>query len=697
MTASFRSWSGVWPLLLGLATATGCATHEMADSGAQPDGAKPRAAAASNERELIARKLLFGNPDKTAPRLSPDGKRLSYLAEVNGVLNVWVGPVDKPDAATPVTKDDKRGIRQYFWAYNNEQIIYLQDKGGDENWRVYVADVATQQTRDLTPFDNVQARVQQLSQHFPDEILVALNNRNPQVHDIHRVNLRTGATALLYENPGAAQISTDAQFRVRYAMNITADGGLEFLKADAGGALKTFAQASQADSMTTAIVGLSDDGKTAYWYDSRGRDTSALLAVDTASEKSTVLAASDEVDVDDVAVHPGTEAPQAVAFDRLRKEWKVLDKSVERDFAYLKKVSKGDLSILSRTLDDQHWLVAFEMDAGPQRFYHYDRAAGSARFLFTDRAQLEGKNLARMHPTAIKARDGLSLVSYLSLPWWTDRDGNGRPSKPLPMVLLVHGGPWGRDDWGYFSLHQWLANRGYAVLSVNFRGSTGFGKKFINAADKQWAAAMHDDLIDAVDWAVRQRVADGQRVAIMGGSYGGYATLVGLTFTPEKFACGVDIVGPSNLITLLESIPPYWTPLLNMFTSRVGDHRTVEGRALLNSRSPLNLVERIKRPLLIGQGANDPRVKQAESDQIVRAMNERKISVTYVLFPDEGHGFARPVNNKAFFAVTEAFLAQHLGGQAEPIGDDLDGSSITVPNGADHVQGLTEVLSKRHQ
>lgn len=696
MTAFYRTRSGMWPLVVGFVLVAGCTTREMADGGSEPDGAKPRAAA-SGERELIARKLLFGNPDKTAPRLSPDGKRLSYLAEVNGVLNVWVGPVDRPDAATPVTKDDKRGIRQYFWAYNNEQIIYLQDKGGDENWRVYVADVATQQTRDLTPFDKVQARVQQLSHHYPDEILVGLNNRNPQVHDIHRVNLRSGATSLVYENPGAASISTDAQFHVRYAMNITADGGLEFLKPDEGGALKPFAQASQADSMTTAIVSISDDGKTAYWYDSRGRDTSALVAVDTTSEKPSVLAANDAVDVDDVAVHPGTEAPQAVAFDRLRKEWKVLDPAVERDFAYLKKVSKGDLSILSRTLDDQHWLVAFEMDAGPQRFYHYDRAAGSARFLFTDRSQLEGKNLARMHPTTIKARDGLALVSYLSLPWWTDRDGNGRPSKPLPMVLLVHGGPWGRDDWGYYSLHQWLANRGYAVLSVNFRGSTGFGKKFINAADKQWAAAMHDDLIDAVDWAIRQRVADAQRVAIMGGSYGGYATLVGLTFTPEKFTCGVDIVGPSNLITLLESIPPYWTPLLNMFTSRVGDHRTVEGRALLNSRSPLNLVERIKRPLLIGQGANDPRVKQAESDQIVRAMNERKIPVTYVLFPDEGHGFARPVNNKAFFAVAEAFLAQHLGGQAEPIGDDLDGSSITVPNGAEHVQGLADVLSKRHQ
>jgi dipeptidyl aminopeptidase/acylaminoacyl peptidase len=300
-----------------------------------------------------------------------------------------------------------------------------------------------------------------------------------------------------------------------------------------------------------------------------------------------------------------------------------------------------------------------------------------------------------MHPRVIKSRDGLDLVSYLSLPKASDPDADGKPDKPLAMVLLVHGGPWGRDTWGYNSMHQWLANRGYAVLSVNFRSSTGFGKRFTNAGDKQWGAKMHDDLLDAVEWATAQGITDKSKVAIMGGSYGGYATLAGLTFTPETFACGVDIVGPSNLITLLQTIPPYWAPILEMFTTRVGDHRTEEGKKFLLSRSPLSFVDRIKRPLLIGQGANDPRVKQSEADQIVKAMQEKKIPVTYVLYPDEGHGFARPENRMSFNAVAEVFFAQCLGGPYEPIGDDFKGSSIQVPEGAGEIHGLPEALPKK--
>jgi dipeptidyl aminopeptidase/acylaminoacyl peptidase len=262
------------------------------------------------------------------------------------------------------------------------------------------------------------------------------------------------------------------------------------------------------------------------------------------------------------------------------------------------------------------------------------------------------------------------------------------PRPPVPMILLVHGGPWGRDTWGYDSIHQLLANRGYAVLAVNFRASTGFGKKFVNAGNLEWAGKMHDDLIDAVNWAVKAKVADAKQVAIMGGSYGGYATLAGLTFTPDVFAAGVDIVGPSNLVTLLNTIPPYWTPQIELFTTRVGDHRTAEGRKFLESRSPLTFVDRIKKPLLIGQGANDPRVKQAESDQIVAAMKAKNIPVVYALFPDEGHGFARPDNNVAFMAIAEAFLAQHLKGRAEPIGDAFHGSSVTIPHGRDLIPDL---------
>ncbi|HLO40120.1 MAG TPA: alpha/beta fold hydrolase, partial [Phycisphaerales bacterium] len=282
----------------------------------------------------------------------------------------------------------------------------------------------------------------------------------------------------------------------------------------------------------------------------------------------------------------------------------------------------------------------------------------------------------------------MTLVSYLTLPYGSDKDGDARPEKPVPMVLFVHGGPWARDSWGYNPYAQWLSNRGYAVLQVNFRGSTGFGKKFVNAGDGQWAGTMHNDLLDAVKWSVDEKIAIKSKVAIMGGSYGGYATLAGLTFTPDEFACGVDIVGPSNIVTLINSVPPHWAPMLEMLKKRVGDHTTEEGRKLLEAKSPLNKVDAIKKPLLIGQGANDPRVKQAESDQIVSAMEQRQIPVTYVLFPDEGHGFARPENNQAFNAITEAFLSRNLGGRFEPAGDALEKSTAQIKSGKQHLPPL---------
>ncbi len=312
----------------------------------------------------------------------------------------------------------------------------------------------------------------------------------------------------------------------------------------------------------------------------------------------------------------------------------------------------------------------------------------------THRPALERYELAEMHPAVITARDGLELVSYYTLPVGSDRDGDALPEAPLPLVLFVHGGPWMRDAWGYNAVHQLLANRGYAVLSVNFRGSTGFGKAFINAGNRAWGAAMQDDLSDAVAWAVEQGVADPERVAIMGGSYGGYAVLAGLTQTPELYVAGVDMFGPSNLITLLEALPVYWAPLAEVFATRIGDHRTEEGRAFLLERSPISRVEAIEDPLLIAQGANDPRVKQAESDRIAQALEDKGIPVTYLLYPDEGHGFVRLQNNLSFMAVAEAFLAEHLGGRYEPIGSALNGSSVNVVGGADFIPGLSESLAE---
>ncbi len=641
---------------------------------------------------LIPREVLFGNPDKAGGQLSPDATQLAFLAPVDGVLNIWVGPADRPDAAKAITHDKGRGIRQYFWAYDSRHILYLQDRGGDENWRVYCVPAAGGEVRDLTPFEGVQAQIEAVSRKFPAEILVGLNNRDPQLHDVYRVNILTGDRQLVLQNEGFANLILDDDYAVRFGQKMTPDGGSELLERTAGGEWKPFARIGPEDSLTTGPAGFDKTNKILYLLDSRGRDTGALTTVELATGKQTVVAEHPRADVDDVMVHPTERTIQAVAFSIERKEWRILDPSIAPDFAYLKTVAPGDFEITSRSLDDRHWLVVYLQDDGPARYYHYDRGAKKAKFLFTNRKALEAHKLAKMHPVTIKARDGLDLVSYLTLPPGSDPDHNARPAAPLPMVLFVHGGPWARDDWGYNPYHQWLANRGYAVLAVNFRGSTGFGKRFVNAGDKEWAGKMHDDLLDAVNWAIAEKIAHPQKVAIMGGSYGGYATLVGLTFTPEVFACGVDIVGPSSLVTLIESIPPYWKPMLDLFTARVGDPRTPEGRKSLLDRSPIQYVDRIRRPLLIGQGANDPRVKQAEADQIVAAMQQKNIPVTYVLFPDEGHGFARPPNNMAFNAITEAFLSRHLGGRFEPIGDDFTGSSVQVKTGAEGVPGLVEAL-----
>ena len=640
---------------------------------------------------LIPRRVFFGNPDRTQVTISPDGAHLAWLAPRNGVLNVWVAPRERPADARPVTADAGRGIRFYAWAYTGRDILYIQDKGGDENWRVYSADVNTGEVGDLTPFDGVAAQIVGLSHRRPDELLVALNNRDPQWHDIYRVNLTSGERTLLLQHDRFIGVEVDDDLTIRAAIQMTPSGGLDIFRAD--GDDWTLWQAFPAEDMLTAsIVGFDKTGHVLYLRDSRDRDTAALVAIDITTGERSLLAADERADADLVLRHPTERHVQAVAFDYERKEWQVLDPAIAADMAFLRGVTDGDAEITSRSLDDRFWLVAYVVDDGPVRYYLYDRQRQAADFLFTNRAELEGLPLANMRPAVVPARDGLNLVVYYTLPPGSDSDGDGIPDAPLPLVFIPHGGPWGRDTWGFNGWHQWLANRGYAVLSVNFRSSTGFGKSFTNAGDFEWGGKILADQQDGVQWAIAQGIADPARVAVMGGSFGGYSTLAGLTFYPEVFACGVDIVGPSNLITLLETIPPYWKPMIELFTMRVGDHRTEEGRALLKAHSPLTYVDRIVRPLLIAQGANDPRVKQAESDQIVTAMQARGIPVAYALYPDEGHGFARPQNNLSFAALAEAFLARCLGGRVQPIGDDLTGSSLTVPVGAEEVPGLVEAL-----
>jgi dipeptidyl aminopeptidase/acylaminoacyl peptidase len=680
-------------LFCGLVAAFGLASLGAAETTTQSLSEKQSPSA--EESTLIPRSVLFGNPQRASARVSPNGKWLSFLAPVDGILNVWVAPIDDITKAKAVTNDKIRDIRGYHWAYTGNHILYSQDKAGDENWHIYATNVDTGETKDLTPLDNIHAQVQDTSEKFPTEILVGLNDRIPQLHDIWKVNIETGERELVKQNEGMAAYVTDNNFDVRFAFNYTPDGGTVLLKpkGDDGKEWEEFITTGPEDSMNTGPAGFDKTGKILYLQDSRKRDTGGLFALDLETGKQTLIADDPRADVGNIMAHPTEKTIQAVSFNYTKDEWRILDDTIQADMDYLKTVEDGEVLVTSRTLDDKIWTVAYLLDDGPVKFYLYDRDKKNAKFLFNSRDDLGDYEFVKMHTPIIKSRDGLNLVSYLSLPKGSDPDGDGIPNKPVPLVLDVHGGPWARDDWGFNSSHQWLADRGYAVLSVNYRGSTGFGKNFVNAANGQWSRKMHDDLIDAVNWAVEQGIADRDKIAIMGGSYGGYATLVGLTYTPDVFACGVDIVGPSSLVTLLENVPPYWIPFMPVMKVRVGDVDTEEGRAELLKMSPLPLVDKIVKPLLIGQGANDPRVTQLEADQIVHAMEAKKIPVTYVLYPDEGHGFSNEPNRMSFNAVTEAFLAKQLGGKFEPVGKDFDGSSIHVPVGAAGVPGIKDQLA----
>lgn len=651
------------------------------------------------DTELIPREALFGNPERALVTISPDGRNLSWIAPVDGVMNVWVAPADKPDEGRPVTSDTTRGIRNYFWSYQPDTLLYLRDTGGDEDFHLFSVDVSSGKSTDLTPFPKTTAQVVGSSHANPDSILVGMNDRDAQWHDLYRVDLGTGARTLVEKNDDQiGSYIVDDNFTVRFATRARDDGGQTVLKADGQGGWESYTEIPFEDGLTTQPAGLTTDGKTLYMADSRERDTAALYAIDVASGDRKLVFEDARVDVGAPLTDPKTGVVQAIAVNYLREEWQPLDPAIKADLEELQAIGPGEVGVNARTFDDKTWIVTYSAAETPVVYYRYDRGGdGTLTRLFSARPKLDGKPLVPQWPQEIKSRDGKTLVSYLTLPKSADSNNDGKADAPVPLVLLVHGGPWARDGYGYTGTTQWLANRGYATLQVNFRGSTGFGKAFTNAGNGEWGRKMHDDLLDAVQWAVDQGVTTDDQVAIMGGSYGGYATLAGLAFTPDTFACGVDIVGPSNLNTLLATVPPYWASFYQQLTRRMGDPGTEEGRQWLTERSPLSQADQISKPLLIGQGANDPRVKQAESDQIVEAMQAKDIPVTYVLFPDEGHGFARPENSKAFNAVAEGFLGQCLGGRAEPIGDDFDGSSISVPTGEQNVPGLAEALQAHEQ
>jgi dipeptidyl aminopeptidase/acylaminoacyl peptidase len=633
--------------------------------------------------EVLPRRLIFGALDRSVVRISRDGTRIAFRAPVDGALSLWVAPIDDIANGRPMTAATDHNLGPWIvWMHDGRHLVFFRDQGGDENWRAWRLDLQTADVRPLTPGPGVTCYIQQSSPHFPSELLIAHNERDRRYFDIYRVDVASGKSTLVQANEGFEGYFTDQRFLVRYAVRRGDNGDIEYLQRGTHGGWELFARIGADDAKATSAIEFSDDGRELYWLDSRGRDTAAVMAQDLECGTMRVLAEDQRADFTTLLLDPVTQRPIAAAATFERTRWQLLDPDYEEDFRYLTRRSSGDLAITGMSRDRRHWIVAYVHDDAPLEYFRYDRDRKQAQRLFSQAPALEGAPLVAMEPVIIPARDGFELVSYLSRPRST------RPGTRVPMVLLVHGGPWARDVWWLYPEHQWLANRGYAVLSVNFRGSTGFGKAFVNAANLEWAGKMHDDLIDAVDWAVAADIADPDRIAIMGTSYGGYSALVGLTFTPEKFACGVDIVGISNLMTFLNTIPEYWTPWKSLWKVRMGDYTTEAGQRFLEERSPLNRADRIVRPLLIGQGANDVRVKPSESEQIVAAMQRHGIAVTYVFYPDEGHGFRRPENRRSFAAVAEAFLATHLGGRCEPVGDDFNGSTIEFRAGRELIPGL---------
>ncbi|HJD54561.1 MAG TPA: S9 family peptidase [Rickettsia endosymbiont of Proechinophthirus fluctus] len=631
----------------------------------------------TDNNQIIPRKVLFGNPDKARVSLTHDGKYILYVAPKDDVLNIWLAPSDDISKAEAITHDKGRGIWSYAKAYNNKNILYTQDFNGDENDRIYSYNIETKETKLLTPAKGVKAKIAGASHKKPNEILIYLNERNPEYFDIYKLNLDTLEKELIYKNDRFTDYVTDANLNLRFGSLLDKDGAVEYYELK-DGEPKLFTKISMEDSFNTAILGFDASGETLYMLEGRNRNTSALKAITLATGSEEILAEDAKADIGLFTVHPTKQTPQAVYIDYDRVSYKILDKDIEDDIKYLQSIDRGDLIINSRTLDDKTWIVAYMADNTPVKYYKYDRTNKKAEFLFTNRKELEQYNLAKMIPIIIKSRDGLDLVSYITFPNDVKLNKNNIPDRKVPLILNVHGGPWVRDSWGYNPEHQWLANRGYAVLSINYRGSTGFGKDFLNAGNLEYAGKMHTDLIDGVNWAIKNNIVDSDKVCIMGGSYGGYATLVGLTMTPDVFACGIDVVGMSNLLTHVQSKAPYITPLLSIYKTRIGPWDTEEEKEFLRQRSPINFVDNIKKPLFIAQGVHDVRVVQAESEQIVNSMQAKHIPIVYALYKDEGHGFAKAGNRISYYALAEQFLAKVLKGRAEHIGDDLKNANLIL-------------------
>lgn len=619
---------------------------------------------------LIDRDLFFGDPVIAGGQISPDGTHISFLKPYRNVLNIWVKDLNQPfDAARPMTADTTRPVRQYFWSRDGKYILYVQDKGGNENYHLYAVDPMAKlgpgedvpAARDLTPLEKVTVRLFSLPKKTPNIAYIGLNDRDERYHDLYRLDLATGERMLIRLNKeDIAAWVFDLDGNLRLASRETADGGTEILLVKPDTMLVVY---TCNKNETAQPFRFHKDGTRIYMITDKGDDVNLsrliLFNPDTKQEEFVESDPKKEVDFGGAEFSEKTDELTVTYYvgDRLRVYFK--DKQWESDYNKLKKeLPGGDVYLASSTADDRLWLVSVTSDMDPGATYFFNRASGKVELLYRPRPDLPVKDLSPMRTVVYKSRDGLTIHGYVTVP-------KGVKEKNLAVIAMPHGGPWARDEWGYDPYAQFFANRGYAVFQMNFRGSTGYGKAFLNAGNKQWGEAMQNDITDGVNYLEKEGIADPKRVAIFGGSYGGYATLAGVAFTPDLYAAGIDYVGPSNILTLLNSIPPYWAPLRALFNERVGDPNKPEDVKRLEKESPLFSATNIKAPLLVVQGANDPRVKKAEADQIVIALRDLGRDVEYIVAPDEGHGFAGRENRTALAVAAETFLADRLGGRAQ--------------------------------
>ena len=668
-----------------------------------PLGAASRGAGVGADADsLLPLATLLAPTTHQAPQLSPDGRWVCFLGPVDRALNLFVVPADAPDAARPLTHLAGRGLQAYDvsgvplarWTPDSRGILFPVDRDGDEKWNLHIVDVGTGAERTLTDLPGTAVDFLRFSDEDSNVAAIAVRER-PGRPDLYRLDLRTGERTLILKNEAMASVVPDRALRPRLGISVAGDGSLDFHRWDGSG-WKALWDVSLED---TPAINTTSYQKAFSWdrannrfflYSTEGRDATTLVALDATSGARTPVLGDTPGDIAHVLYHPVTGEPLAYATMWARTTWTAVDRSLNEDFARLARIADGDLDVLGVSRDLGRWLVKYTLSDAPVVYYVYDRASGHARRLFAGTPALEGLKLSKLHPFEIRSSDGFPLVSYYLLPRWHDPDGDGVPDRPLPAVVLVHGGPSDeRAQWEFGPFLHWLANRGYAVLYLNYRGSPGFGKRFLNAEQLEWGGRMNRDLVEQVDWAAKQGIVLRDKVAIMGGSYGGYATLAGMTLTPGAFACGVSLVGPSSLEVFL----PGWN--VDRMAKRVGDPRTEAGRKHLHDRSPVNFAQNARGPVLIGQGANDSRVPKAQSDTIVTVMRRAGLHVVYAVYADEGHGLLRRENSRSFWAITEVFLARCLGGRAAPIGNALEGSSVAIESGADFVPGLADAVARR--